>query len=244
LGVEQREIWRKAGYAPKKGGQLAWPDVRSHRPGFFPWHPDESELRHLIAAIPGVLRFAELYRHHPDCYDEHGELEFPTVPSPGAPLTLETLEWRTWMPAPPAEMKPPVAVDRNDPAYQRAAALPSSNETIEVDWFHLPEPVSDGGRPFYPRCVAAFRSNGGFCFGMELLKPDDDWAPNATRLILKAAEGLGARPARIIATKKELAVRLQPWAASLGAETKQVRRLGAAEEFRAGIDGHFRAGGR
>jgi hypothetical protein len=185
-----------------------------------------------------------LYRHHPHCYDEHGELELPTVPAPGTPLTLETLEWLTWSTPPPAEMGPPVTVDRNDPAYQRAASLASSNETIEVDWFHMPDPVSEGGRPFYPRCVAAFRGNGGYCFGMELLKPNDDCAPHAALLILKAAERLGARPARIIATKEELTVRLQPLAASLGAEAKQVRRLAAAEEFRAGLEGHFRAGGR
>jgi hypothetical protein len=79
---------------------------------------------------------------------------------------------------------------------------------------------------------------------MELLKPDADCAPQAASLVLKAVERLGARPARIIATKEELAGRLQPLAASLGAEAKQVRRLAAVEEFRAGLEAHFRTGGR
>jgi hypothetical protein len=243
LDPVQREIWQKVGYAPKRGERLAWPDVRSHQPGFFPWHPEENELRALMGAIPGVLRFAELYRHHPTLYDDHGDLELPTVPAEGNPLTLETLEWRTWATPPPAEMATPVSVDRNDPAFQRAASLPAANETMEVDWFHMPEPISDGGRPFYPRCIAAFRSNGGHCFGMELLKPGDDCAAQAASLILKGIERLGARPARIVATKAELATRLQALAASLGAECKQVRRLGAAEEFRSGLDAHLRAGG-
>ena len=108
----------------------------------------------------------------------------------------------------------------------------------------MPDPVSEGGRPFYPRCIAAFRSNGGHCFGMELLKPVDDCAAQAASLVLKSIERLGARPARIVATKAELATRLQPLAASLGAECQQVRRLGAAEEFRAGLEAHLRRGGR
>jgi hypothetical protein len=244
LDPRQRDIWRKVGYVPKRGDRLAWPDVRSHRPGYFPWQPDEHELRALMTAVPGVLRFAELYRHHPTLYDDHGELDIPTVPAKENALTLDTLEWRTWATPPPAKIEPPVPVDRNDPAFERAASLPVANETIEVDWFHMPDPVSEGDRPFYPRCIAALRSNGGYCFGMELLKPDDDCVPRAAALILKAIERLGARPIRIVATKAELAIRLQPLAASLGMEARQVRRLGAAEEFRADLKAHFRAGGR
>jgi hypothetical protein len=239
----QREIWRKVGYAPKRGDRLAWPDVRSHRPGFFPWNPDEFELRALMAAIPGVIRFAELYRHHPTLYDNHGDLELPTVPAEGNSLISDALEWRTWNTPPPDEMGPPLSVYRDDPTLQRAASLPAANETIEVDWFHMPDPVSEGGRPFYPRCIAAFRSNGGYCFGMELLKPSDDCAAKAASLILRGVEKLGARPVRIVATKVELTARLQPLAASLGAVCKQVRRLGAAEEFRAGLEAHLHAGG-
>jgi len=208
----------------------------------FPWQPDEYELQALTAAIPGVLRFAELYARHPNLYDDHGELELPIVPTGGNTRGSNALEWRTWTTPPPEELAAPVAVDRNDPALQHAASLPAANESIEVDWFYMPKPVSEGSRPFYPRCLAVFRSHGGHCFGMDLLAPTDDCAAKATKLILRGVEKLGARPVRILATKADLATRLQPLAESLGAESKQVRRLGAAEEFRAGLEAQIRVG--
>ncbi len=240
LTPEVRKMYQDLGFAPKRGSRLAWPDIRSHRPGYFPWHPEESELRVLLNVIPGILRFAELYRHQPDCFEEHGEWDLPTVPTAGSPVRLEDLEWRTWLTPVPPEIGLPVPVDAGSPEFQRVSALPQAEEGIEVDWFHMPEAVVENGRPFYPRCVATFRAYGGYCFGMKLINPEDDAARVAAAMILEAIEVLGARPTEIRATKDELAIRLRPLATSLGAETKTVQHLDSVEEFRSGLEEHMR----
>ncbi len=238
LDGEQRKIYQDLDFVPKRGDRLGWPDVRTHRPGYFPWSPEASEMRVLLDSIPRILCFAEMYRRHPNCYDEHGAWELPTVPVAGSPLTLQSLEWRTWLNPPPLEIGPAVPVDLDASIFQRAAALPQANETIEVDWFYMPEPVVEGGRPFYARCLAAFRENGGYCFGMELIKPEDDAAVRAAAMILQAVERLGARPTQILATKEDLAIRLRPLATSLGAESKTVHRLTSVPQFRASLEAH------
>ncbi|PTY08031.1 hypothetical protein DB347_00130 [Opitutaceae bacterium EW11] len=242
LDPEQRKLYQKLGFAPQGGDRLSWPDIRSHRPGFFPWYPEESELRVLVDVIPGILCLAEIYRSHPDCYDRRDGLELPAVPAAGAPVKLDSLQWRTWLTPPPPEIGPAVQVDLASPAFRRAAALPRQDETLEVDWFYMPEAVMEEGRPFYGRCLAVFREHGGYCFGMDLLKPGDDAAIRAATMILEAVERLGARPARITATKPELAERLRPLAASLGAESKTVHRLLSVGEFRAGLEARMAEG--
>lgn len=236
LDREQRQRYRDLGFAPKQRDRLGWPDVRSHRPGFFPWHPEESEIRALLEAIPRVLCFAEFYRRHPDSIDEHGPLEIPTFTFGASP---DKWEWRVWLNPTPEEIEPAVSIDPDMPILRHATSLPQAHETIELDWFYTPEPVVEGGRPFYPRCVAAVRTNGGYCFGMELIQPDEDAAVRAAGMILHAIKRLGARPAQILTTKEDLAARLRPLATSLGAESLAVRHLASFDEFRASLEAHF-----
>lgn len=232
LDPVQRKIYGELGFAPTKGARNAWPEIRSHRPGFFPWHPEEEELRVLRDAIPGVLRFADFYRQHPDCYEQRGEWDIPSVPTNGAANSGEAIEWRTWLTPPEPEIPPPVLLDLNAASIQQARALPQSDDVLEVDWFYAPEVVAEEGRPFYPRFLAVLRGYGGFCYAMELLKPSDDAAVVAAAMIVDATEQLRARPAKIHSTKPELAFRLAPLATALGAESNKVRQLPAFAEFR------------
>lgn len=231
----QRELFEGLGYRPKRGDRMGWPAIRSHRPGFFPWYPDESELSVLVEVVPRLLRFAEMYRGDPDCYHERGAEDLPTLPQPNTQGTLHNLEWRTWVNPPAEQSPPPVPVNPEAPNFRRAAALPSAPEVLELDWFFTPEPVLETGRPFFPRCLAIFRQYGGYCFGTELLRPDEDPARRAADMILDAVVQLGARPARIVTTRKDLAERLEPLASSLGAKAGTARRLASVEVFGGGL---------
>lgn len=237
----QLQIYQELGYAPKRGARLAWPDMRSHRPGFFPWPLEEHEVRVLLAAIPRVLRFAECYRQQPDCYDRHGARDIPELPAEHAPAIPEKLEWRTWPTPPPEPINPPVLVDITAAPLPAILALPRANETIEVDWFYMPEAVADGARPYYARCLVALRTDGGYCYGMELLKPDDDVAAHAVNLLLNAFGKLNARPTRILTSKAELASRLEPLAAAIGAKSQTARDLPATAELRQSLIAHMSA---
>jgi hypothetical protein len=242
---EQRALFERLGFAPPRGQKLSWPDVRSHRPGYFPWWPDEEELRVLSDFIPRMLTFAALYRSHPECYESHGQWELPTLPEAGAARSIEDLEWRTWLNSPAQPIPPPVAVDPEDPLFRRVAALgQAEGEALEVDWFYSTEGMTDGTRPYYPRCLGVIREYGGYCFGVELLRPDEDSAAKAVPLILVAIEKLGARPARIVTSREELALRLQPLAERLGAETCVDEHMASFEDFRTSFVENFEGGGR
>lgn len=239
LMPEQRALFESLGFAPPRGQKLGWPDVRSHRPGYFPWLPDESELRVLSDFIPRMLHFAAMYRVDPDCYDSHAQRELPTLPEAGASMDSKNLEWRTWLNPPAQPIAPPVTADTEDPLFRLVANLEQAEEALEVDWFYSTEGMTDGDRPFYPRCLGVLREYGGYCFGLELLRPDEDVATKAMPIILRAIEKLGARPTRIVTGREDLAIRLRPLAESLGAETCVAEHMASFEEFRTSFAENF-----
>ncbi len=241
LDAVQIQRLRDLGYTPKRGERMAWPDVRSHRPGLFPWHPEESEVRVLLAVVPAVVRLADLVRRHPYCYDEHDENALPTLPPPGSFPTLESLDWRIWLTPeePPIEMG--VAIDESDPILSKVKVLPvAKGMEIEVDLIFMPEPVSEGGRPFYPRAILIFRSDNGICCSMNLLKPDEDAGKVAGGMLLDVLAKLGCRTRQLLVCQRELAVTLAPLARQLGLDLRRVKRLACSDEFQEGMGAHMK----
>ena len=121
-------------------------------------------MRVLLAALPAVVRLAGLVRQHPGCYDEHDECELPTLPAHGASVAVDTLEWRLWPTPQEPEPLAPAAISDQNPSLLQAKGLPvASGIDVEIDIIFMPEPVSDGERPYYPRCILIFRGDNGVC---------------------------------------------------------------------------------
>jgi hypothetical protein len=238
LDENQRARWQGLGYAPRRGERHAWPDIRSHRPGWFPWHPDESEVRMLAVALPIIRRFCEFLRDHPDAFADRGPVELPVVPVTDAPLTSESLEWRHWS-APAPAPRPVRLVD--EVLLARLEALPQAAKfEIEVDWFYTSEPVADAGRPYFPRAIVIIRGDGGYCQSMDLVTPADVIEQKLGDALVKAVLQLGARPERVAVRRAELASALAPLAGQLGCAVRQATRLRYVEELQASLAGFIR----
>ena len=235
LDEHQRARWQALGYAPRRGERHAWPDIRSHRPGWFPWHPDESEVRVLAAALPPIRRFGEFLRDHPDAFDGRGPVELPMLPASEAPLTPESLEWRHW--SAPAPAPRPVRLT-DEVLLARLEALPQAADfELEVDWFYTGEPVADGGRPFFPRATVIIRGDGGYCQGIDLATPADVIEKKLADALVKAVLQLGARPERLAVRRAELAAALALLAGQLGCTVRRAKQLHYVEELRTSLTG-------
>ena len=243
LDTVQIERYRALSYVPRRGERLAWPDVRSLRPGYFPWHPEESEVRVLLAALPAVVRLASLVRQHPGCYDEHDECELPTLPAHDASVAIDTLEWRLWPTPQEPEPLAPAAFSDQDRSLLQAKGLPvASGVDVEIDVIFMPEPVSDGERPYYPRCILIFRGDNGVCCAMRLVKPAEDSGRIASEMLLAVLAEIRFRPRRLLACRRDFAVQLTPVARQLGTPLKLVPRLASSMEFQEGLAAHMTLG--
>jgi hypothetical protein len=233
LDEHQRARWQELGYAPRRGERHAWPDIRRHRPGWFPWPPDESEARVLAVALPAIRRFCEFLRDNPDAFDGRGPVELPVVPTTDVPLTPESLEWRHWSAPAPA---PQLVRLTDEVLLARLGALPQAADfELEVDWFYAGEPVADGGRPYFPRAIVIMRGDGGYCQSMDLVPPSDVIGQRLADALVKAVLQLGARPERVAVRRAELAVAFAPLADQIGCDVRQAPRLRYVEELRAGL---------
>jgi hypothetical protein len=64
LSQMQRDCYAALNYRPARGTRMPWPSILNHRPGYLPWAPDADEVAWLAAAIPAIMRYAELRVPH------------------------------------------------------------------------------------------------------------------------------------------------------------------------------------
>lgn len=235
LRKEERERYAGLGYQPARGARLAWPSFLDHRPGFVAWPPEADEVTWLAEALPAVMRFAELLRAHPGLADARDRLELPLVPTKDPLPEPANLEWRLW--DVPPEEQAPRRVRIHDPGIEtRLRALPvSAGMSWDIDWFHLPEGVVGGGRPYYPRSFQVFETRSGACLTMDVINATDDIVERAANQLVALMLRSGRFPQRVRVRRPELLGTLQAWLADLGGELELVARLEPAEEFRRGM---------
>ncbi|MBI3886805.1 MAG: hypothetical protein HY302_13905 [Opitutae bacterium] len=225
------------GHAPRPRERLAWPCLRSHRPGWYPWFLEEGEARELTAGLRATLAAAELARGHPGFFapseKEHDLL--PTVTMREAlagPLRPAQVEWRHWQPSP---VPAPVTV-LPTPALAALAALPrAGGGGMEFDVFHAFAPVAEGARPYFPRLALMADARSGFIYATEMAPPERSWPELVTAVWIKAVRQAGARPEFIDVRRGEWLESLRPLAAALGINLRLVGGLPAIAEARASL---------
>lgn len=106
--VPKRELWKEdlamlnaAGFKANGKGSI-WPQFRSAKPGWHPWHINQAEASQLLADLPRLIAFCKMFKQHPDLFDERDATEIPFLPavSPARPLTPKDLDWRPLLPPP------------------------------------------------------------------------------------------------------------------------------------------------
>jgi hypothetical protein len=145
-----RERWRTFGPDGRKRKSV--PVVRSYRPGFCPWYPEEDEVRALVRAMDLFLEFlprlAEWWKRAPG---EGGSAKRPVIPV----LRRAARGTDGWaldtgrLPEPAAEVAPEEPAE--DGFTFRLAALPRIGEVWEIGSMWLSRAVAEGDRPYFPK---------------------------------------------------------------------------------------------
>ena len=241
LAPEELAVLSALGHQPKTRERNAWPCYRSHSPGLFPWHLDETEARSLAAGIRATLACAELARARPDFFapSDGDDTVLPTVSLATAlagRLSPDQVEWRQWLLPPPPNPAAAVAPD----SWSELAKRPKqSSLVLEFDVFHAMMPTSNGGRPYFPRIGLMADGKSGFIYGMDLAGPDRAWADLVTSLWGKTLAGLRERPGAIAIRRPEWADALRPLTEKLGVRLLVVEELPFIDEARDSMMQHL-----
>lgn len=238
LAPEDLAVLAALGHAPRPREKHAWPSFRSHAPGWHPWFLDAGEARALARGARAALACAELARQDEDFFapcDEDGRV-LPTVELAAAlagPLTPAQVEWRTWQLAPPPPPGAPVA----PPEWQAVAALPQDPQAVlEFDVFHLASPVSDGGRPYFPRLSLLADGQSGFIYASDMAPPARAWADVVLATWSQAWRAIRVRPGAIAIGRPEWEIPLTALAAPLGIAIEVRDALPFIDEARASFE--------
>jgi hypothetical protein len=148
-------------------GRNAWPQFRSFRPGYYPWHLVGWEVGMATTAFQQASEAAVLLRDHRRPADPLDH-DLMLVRRRKADGTWETF----WRPVPEVADEPVIGPIPNNGLLQEVRAKASRSElSWEVGLFDLHGAIAEPGlRPYYPVvCVSADRDSG-FLFSTSMLE--------------------------------------------------------------------------
>ena len=243
LPPEDKRRMKALGFAPGGGRGAKWPVFQSHRPGYLPWHIDETDARLLLHALPRLTALGATVRplyENDDVFPSDGFAFFPKDRAPG-PLRLDEVEWRR-VESPPEP--PPASFSMDEVTAAILAKLPRQpSMVLEVEAFCGVSSIADGsenGRPWVVKAALAAESESGIIAALELGNaPDDALEAIAGRGLVAAMKALGVRPGAVHLKSRRAAESLAALAAQLGIPLKQRRALPAVDEARAAMPPQF-----
>jgi len=204
----------------KKG--LGWPQFQSARPGWVPWHIDQSEAEQLLIDLPRIIQFCTLFRQHPDLYENQivADIPFLPTPKPDRPLKVEDLDWhplivppQTYAPFKASKLEALRKLPRTKAAYEYACqVLPGST-------------ILEQGRPCYSRTSLLTDQDRGLVLGHHLsltIEPLEQSAGLGLVNTLLASQSL---PKRLWIDDGRLIVVLGPLCEALNIELKLAKEL-------------------
>lgn len=243
LPPEDKRRMKALGLAPRAGARAKWPTFQSHRPGYLPWHIDESDARLLLHALPRLTALGAAVRPlyaSDDAFPSDGFAFFPKDRASG-PLRLDEVEWRlVGMPPEPA----PAAFAVDEVTAAILAKLPRQPSVVlELEAFCGVSAIAEGGengRPWLVKAALAAEGESGFIAAMELGKaPGETLEVIAGRALVGGMKALGVRPGAVHLKSRRTAEALAALAAQLGIQLKERRELPAVDEARAAMPPHF-----
>jgi hypothetical protein len=214
-------------------GRNAWPQFRSHRRGWYPWHLDDAEAELLTDVLQQAV--AVCGRLHSD----PGILTLSSTKGRPVRTTTEGSVWvDTWMkPGPLVAVPHPIpVVDEHEAALLKGSI--SRKEGIwEADLFYVPTPTRENKeeRPYYPVAMVWADRRSGMVLGMELLAQADDPDQKAAALsgqLLVLVKQHSQIPRTIHVPRPALAAALSQAAGILGCELVVSKSLPALEELK------------
>jgi tetratricopeptide (TPR) repeat protein len=207
-------------------GSHAWPQFRSHWPGYAPWYLTGPEARFLATVLEQAVEVSQRVRKGLDLFEGVDEDLVLARQWDQATERWEDV-WRS-LPERPARSQPPTALDER--RLQRLRERSGSPQgSWQVDLFPIPSLVEEPGqRPYYPRAWLCTDPETEFVVGTAMLEP---WRSlgECQEALLGILEKAPCLPA-VIQVQPEVKNLVGPLALSLDIAVKERRRLAALEK--------------
>lgn len=152
-----------------KGRGAVWPQFRSSKPGWHPWHIDGREARQLVSDLRQLTELLRLFKDHPKLFDGRAHLEVPFLRAevPNRKLTLDDLEWLPVV-MPPDESSEAATIAESDLKKLRVLER-DPDLALDFDARLVPEAsFLKDGRPCFGRMALLVESDTGMVASFDL----------------------------------------------------------------------------
>jgi|GEM_PF-554184 len=233
LNKEDKALIGKLGIRAK--GKRAWPMFRRHEPGYFPWFLEGEDIQFLTLVLQEANEVCLRLK-------EGKELLHP--PKKASYLVRayhrDTNKWEdTWKVPEPLPKQAPQLVKPDELALQRIKKnIRPSPVAWEIDFFYIPAPVYQGGRPSYPYSIMIVDQESGFVHDVYVSERGKAPAEFINRL-LECIEKTGIVPNQLLVKRQEAADLFSPIADKLEIRLHKVDKLLAVEEARRSMETHL-----
>jgi len=235
------ELLKAVNFKPSGQGQ-GWPQFQSAIPGWMPWFVDQTEAEQLLANLPRLTAFHELFRQHPNLFDDRlpGEIPFLPSPLPNRPLVLADLDWRPLVAAPESGESFKASEQQ---LSQLRSLEPVPTSSFEYGCRILPgKSVLENGRPCYSRIGLLVEHRRGIMLGFELSLSTVPLSESVGLGLVNALVKNGFLPGKILIDDKRLEPILKPLCDNLKVKLTFSKKLGALAEANAALN-NFAGGG-
>lgn len=223
-------------------GHCQWPQFRSYRPGYLPWHLTAAEARFLTTALQQALAVALTFKQDQRLLDspKPGELFLVRVRDGAERDSVWKEEWQK--PA-PFEVEYDEVAEVDNARLQRIKNTASFYEgTWEVDSFSGPMIIGNRKdpktRPYLARVLLCVDRDSGFIVDSLVAGPSG-FLETFTGHFVEILDQSETLPKNIAVRKTELADRLAPIANQVGMRLEITRPLRAVDHARRALFDYF-----
>ena len=239
LDTRDRQTIKQLGL--KFRGRQEWPQFRSYRPGYLPWHLMPDEERFLTVAIEQAMEVALRFKDDrgllaPGRRSARRFLRSPREFLVRVPKRIEAgWAWEDTYAAPAPLKKaavPEAPLDQERLQRITESAAPTDG-VLEIAWFYGPSGVKGEGdaRPYFPAIILTVDQASGFIFDTQIVAPTER-AASIVEAVLHLTEEMGRLPGEIQVSQEETLTLLKPVTAALGIRLRSVRRLKSLDAAR------------
>ena len=237
LEAKDLKIISELGLEFRGGG---FPFFRSYRPGMFPWHLDDGEVKFMADCYDNATVVANEFSTNPLFLKASVEGQILMRVSDAAGNWRN--EWRAAAAAFPQQVQS-VTIDPGK-IMRANQAIIKRQGTWELGYCYLPTPIQQpGSRPFMPLVVMLLIQQSGYVLGQQIIKPGDNRFEAAFELLTSVIHKNPNAPETLLVGNPQAQRALAAIGKELAINVEFTQSLPAFEEAKAALIDHLRQGG-
>ena len=218
-------------------GAKSWPLFRSYEPGYYPWYLNQPQVRFLTHALDQAAEVSLLMKLNGNLLTNSEKARYLVrIPEGSGPELHWKDEWLSPIPLERAKYEVPVLDEIRLQRIKKRGLRPAG--IWEVDFFHFPAPIQEGGRPFFPLCLLIVDQVSGFVFKSHL-ESKDQHRPEFLNQMLNVIDETSLLPQEIWVKKEEVFQLFEVLVSRLGLKMKQVKRLKQLEKAQKAMNSYL-----